>query len=518
MIIRKPYAFLIKNFRKIHILLLILSLYLAYRIFDINRFVNEFMRLGTYDLYADPITNHITFIMNFVILIMIAGSAALLLLLRHKNKPWKIYLIPLINYIALFFILSVIKNFFKTYNVSVDVADLRFSRDLLFVFVAIQFPVIGIFLMRTFGLDINKFNFNMDQEFLELSEEDREEIEISLDVDLNTFKRLYRKSLRNINYFYQEHKLISRVVIGIISIVFLFNIYTLIFVTNKSYKETDNYNYGGFTIKINSSYISDKDYKGEVISKKSKFVVVNISLTNNSDYSKKFDTSRFHLKAGNLDFTTTESTFAKEFYDLGKTYSKVSEVNGRDTVNFIIVYKVDNYIKSDKYVLYFQEKNSDNILRKIKLKLKDISKIEESKEYKIGDMFDTNVLSNPDNLSIDQIDIVDEFNYSFEKCTISNCIIDTKQYISSESEKVIVLEFASEKWESAQIVDYLSKSAKIEYINEDEILESKDISFALNNKYLGKVAYIKIPNEVEKYKNLRLHFISRNKEFYYSLS
>lgn len=518
MIIRKPYAFLIKNFRKIHIALLVISIYLAYRIFDINSFINEFMRLGTYDLYADPISNHITFIMNIAILIMIVGSASLLLLLRHKNKPWKIYLVPFINYVSLFFILSVIKNFFKTYSITVDAADIRFARDLLFAFVAVQLPVIGIFLMRILGLDINKFNFNMDQEFLELSEEDREEIEISLDVDLNTFKRLYRKTLRNINYFYQEHKLISRIIIGIISLVIIFNIYTLIFVTNKSYKETDNYKYGGFTIKINNSYISDKDYKGDIISKKSKFVVVNLSIINNSDYSQNFDTSRFHLKAGTLDFTTTESTFAKEFYDLGKTFSKVSEINGRETATFIIIYKVDNDIKNDKFVLYFQEKNSDNILRKIKLNIKDLSKISGKDEYRIGDLFDTNVINNPDNLSIDNISFVDSFDYSYEKCSISNCMIDRKQFVSADSEKVIILDFASEKWESNQIVDYLSKSAKIEYVNDEGISESESIVFALNNRYLGKVAYIKIPNEVENYKNLKLHFVSRNKEFYYYLS
>ena len=147
MIIRKPYAFLIKNFRKIHTVLLILSLYLAYRIFDVNRFVNEFMRLGTYDLYSDPISHHITFIMNIAIIIMIVGSGALVLLLRHKNKPWKVYLLPLINYIALFFVLSIIKNFFRTYTLSVEVTDLRFSRDLLFAFIAVQFPVIGIFVL-----------------------------------------------------------------------------------------------------------------------------------------------------------------------------------------------------------------------------------------------------------------------------------------------------------------------------------------------------------------------------------
>ena len=57
MIIRKPYAFLIKNFRKIHIFLLVLSVYVAYKLFDVNSYVSEFMRLGTYDMFGDPVEN-----------------------------------------------------------------------------------------------------------------------------------------------------------------------------------------------------------------------------------------------------------------------------------------------------------------------------------------------------------------------------------------------------------------------------------------------------------------------------
>ena len=57
MIIRKPYAFLIKNFKRIHIVLLLLSLFVAYKVFDVSSFVNEFMKFGTYDYFKDPITN-----------------------------------------------------------------------------------------------------------------------------------------------------------------------------------------------------------------------------------------------------------------------------------------------------------------------------------------------------------------------------------------------------------------------------------------------------------------------------
>ena len=82
MIIRKPYAFLIKNFRKIHIFLLILGFYVAYRLFDVSRFVSDFTRLGVYDLFSDPITKHITWFLTLSLLLLVAGCLALLFLLR----------------------------------------------------------------------------------------------------------------------------------------------------------------------------------------------------------------------------------------------------------------------------------------------------------------------------------------------------------------------------------------------------------------------------------------------------
>ena len=56
MIIRKPYAFLIKNFKKIHIFLLLLCCYIYYKNMQTRSFVSEFVQLGTYDAYNEPIT------------------------------------------------------------------------------------------------------------------------------------------------------------------------------------------------------------------------------------------------------------------------------------------------------------------------------------------------------------------------------------------------------------------------------------------------------------------------------
>ena len=517
MIIRKPYAFLIKNFKKIHIVLLLLSLFLAYSIFDVSSYVNEFMRIGIYDSYANPVTRHITIFMLIATFIMIIGSSALLLLLRHKGKPWKIYLVPVVTYVFLYFILSMIKSFFNSYTISVEVTDLRLSRDLIMIFIVLQLPAIAIFVMRTFGLDINKFNFNADTEFLELSEEDREEIEVSFDVDINTFKRLYKRIIRNISYFYKEYNLVSNIVIIFLVGILFFNIFQFVFIKSKTYNEGNRYNYDNYTIKVLDSYITNKDGGGNVISPNSNFVVVKFSITNNSSEARNFNTSKFHLKAGNKDYTTTETTFMNEFSDIGMTYKKTTKIKSNQSLDFIIIYKVDKKIRKGRFVLFYQENRKEIQLRKFNLKIKDLSKIDESKAYKLGDFIDINYLGEVESIAIDEYSYSDSIDYNYNKCNAKGCNVLSNHYDIDSDYKILSLEFASDTWEAKNMIDFLGLYGKIEYKDSSGDFHSEDVEFAVNKSYLGKVVYLKVPNYLEEIKDVKLHLIVRNMEYYYSL-
>lgn len=518
MIIRKPYAFLIKNFRKIHIVLLLLSFYVFFKTFDVARFVNNFMAVGSYDLYSNPVTDHITGIMNIAILILFIGSCALLLLLHHKKKPWKIYLFPFLTYLVLFFVLGMIKSFFGSYTEVVDAADLRLSRDLLIIVMMGQLPAICIFIMRTFGLDVKKFDFNSDVEFLELSDEDREEIELSLNVDVNTFKRFYRRVLRNLGYFWKEHKIISSLIIIAFTGFVLTNAYTFFFVNHKSYKQGQVYKTDGFSIVVKDSFFTDKDYSGNVISKKqSNFVVVRVQVTNNKE-ARKIDTSNFHLRAWGVDYGTTETTYGTEFSDLGKCISRSKTIQKDETLDFIIVFKVSKKVSKNRFKLYYQESSGIYKLRKIKLKITDLRKIENTKELNVGDFMDVNIYGNEDSLSIDSFKFSDSIEYKTMKCTSVKCTSTLNKYAALEGEKILTLDFASEAYESKNIIDFLTKYGKINYKNSKGKDVSEDIKIAVDKKYYGKMVYIRVPEAAAKDENISLHFIIRNKEYNYKLS
>ena len=340
MIIRKPYAFLIKNFKKIHIVLLVLSLFVCYKIFDVASFIADFMSFGTYDYYTDPFTRHASTGMLVSIALIFLGSAAILFLLRYKQKQWKLYLIPIIEYGAMFFVLGMLKGIFNMYNTVIETTDVRLARDLLIMLAIAQIPAIAVFVIRVFGLDKKKFNFKQDEEFLGLSEADREEVEVNLDIDKDSFKRFYRRTKRNINYFYTEHKKICVMIVVLILLTGVIGTYKHFFVTNKSYEEGEIYSANGYTMKINDAYYTDKDYAGNVISKKSAFVIIDVIVKNNSQ-PRTIDMENFHIKNGTKDFVSTRKTYEKEFVDLGTTYNIVKELKRDEQTSFIIVYKVD---------------------------------------------------------------------------------------------------------------------------------------------------------------------------------
>ena len=516
MIIRKPYAFLIKNFRKIHIVLLIIGLFLFYKTIDVARFVNDFMSFGVYDAYVNPISKHITGIMRFSIILMIVGSTSLALLLRHKQKPWKEYIFPAALYLLLFFTVGMIKSFFNSYTELVDTANLRLSRDLLLLFLFAQLPALVFFASRVLGFDIKRFHFNQDLEQLELSDEDREEIEIGLKVDKYTFIRWWRKFKRNVGYFYKEHKKLSIFVIGVLVILLLRSIYITVFVYNRSYKQGQLYSFNGYTITVKNSYYTDKDNKGETISSDSNFVIVEMEVKNNHQ-ARTLDTSKFHLKAGTKNFTTTETTYASEFEDFGKCYSKVKHLQKEETFNFIIVYKVNKNIRKGRFVLFYQEDTGIYKLRKIKLKVKDLRKIEKAKTLKLGDSFTLDIKDKEDTISFDSYEILSSVDYKMNKCTTASCYIETETAYAPEGYKILKIEFSSDDLEAKNVIDFLRKYGKIDYKDTKNEDASMDIAIAIDKNYFGKVVYIKIPQEVEASEKIDFHFVIRDDEIIYQL-
>ena len=517
MIIRKPYAFLIRHFRKIHILLLALCCFIYYKNMQLSSFISDFMELQTYDAYAEPITQYISTGAFISLAAIILGSLLLLILLRHKDKPWKLYLLPIAEYILIFGIYIATENFFNNYTGSLDTASIRAIRDFLNIATIIQYPAILIFLIRILGVDLNKFNFQMDKEYLEMDQEDREELEINVDFDKESLKRGTKRLFRNLGYFYQEHRLPVNIVLAIITIIIIYNSYVYIFVTNKAYKEGQSFNANGYTITLNNSYYTNKDYTGNVISEKSYFVILDLTIKNNSQM-REIDLNKFHIMNGVNDYTTTDKTYGTEFQDYGTTYEKKELKNGEE-FNLIMVFRVDKEDSKKRFVLYYQEFTNENLphLRKIKLNLTDVSEIKENPILNIGEQLTFTLEKEQEEIILDGYEILDSTEYTYRICTSSNCQTHYGNYTAPEGYKILKIPFGSNNFEGKDMIDFSTKYGTINYIDNDNNTKVAEFKNPFGKVYYGKYIYTKVPEDIVNAQSIEITYTIRNNRYTYKL-
>lgn len=515
MIIRKPYAFLIKHFKKIHIFLLVLCAYIYYINMSLRSFVKDFMSLGTYDSYLEPITKYLSVLTFISLILIIASYLTIIILLKHKNKPWKLYILPLLEYIATLIIYIVTLNFFNSYTGELTTTTtIRAIRDFLFIIAMLQYPVILLLIIRILGIDLNKFNFKSDKEYLELNNSDREEIEINIDIDKESFKRLYKRLKRNIGYVYKEHKYIINCLIAVSFIIIIGLSYKYFFITNKVYQENETLNANSYSINIKNVYITDKDKSGNIIEQNSNFIIVDLNIKNNTSL-RQIDFNKFHIINGINDYTYTSNTYQDEFSDLGTTYDTY-EIGRDKTLSLILVYKVNKKLDKNKFALYYQEINGYNktYLRKIKVNVKDVSVIKE----KIGKkMTDTLYINDDIEFAFEDAQILDSTDYNYQICPVSGCVLTKGIINKTGNNKILKITYSSEGLEGKDMIDFSSKYGKIIYKDSNGKTTTIPIENYLTVTYYGKYLYLKVPEELENAQTINFNYVVRNNKYIYKI-
>ena len=521
MVFRKPYAFLIKNFRKVHIVLLILCGFIYYKAMQLDSFISEFISYLTYDSYLEPITKYTSplFYLVAVLIVIIVGS--LMVLLRRKEKPWKLYLIPLVDYLLLILAFYLIQQFFTSYKGGTSTTTIRAYQNFLFLFRMPQYVTFIILGMRILGLDLKKFNFSADKEFLELDQDDREEFEVSISFDKHALFRLVKRVQRFLGYFYEEHRFLMNILFVVITVLVVGNIFYYFGVEHKTVKEQQVLNANNYLIRINESYFTNKDMSGNRLEANSNFVILNLTVRNNG-VKRAFDAENFHLVNRNYDYSFSGSTYSNKFSDLGNPYP-TRKLNNGEVVTFALIFKVSDKLKSNRFVLYYQQYRNGKTayLRKIKLKLNDVSTVDKKiKEKKLGETMVINQIDGDDvEINLESAEFKDQVTYNTEVCdTNFECRVTEEVKQITSGRKIIEIPFVSNDFEGQELIDFSIKYGKIKYIDSEGMTKEIDVSNALkSNEYLGKYLYIDVPEELEKSNNITLVYTVRNQKYSYKI-
>lgn len=353
MVFRKPYGFLIRNFRLIHLIISAILIYLVTYSNKIYTFINS--------VIDDPVNryNALKFI-DYRIYIFI-GIVLLLFfsiywLFKYKDKPRNVYMLSIFGYIIVAIFMFVLFSYFTDLpNNILEQKTIRAYRDILLIILGFQYFIIIVMCLRGFGFDIKKFNFTKDIQELDLNYEDAEEVEVDFNIDATNVIRGVRKQKRELGYFFQEYKIFILGILFALLIILGYFGYNYLSKKLKVYSEGEIVGYS-FNIAVKDSYYNldnDKNY-----------VIVNFDIFK---YGRKdrMDVNKLILVVNNEEYIPNKN-ICYNFDRLGNCYKKQYITD--NVSNYILVYEVDALNMESSYLVY-KESYEDSF--KIKLDLEN---------------------------------------------------------------------------------------------------------------------------------------------------
>lgn len=530
MILRKPYAFLIKHFRLIHLILAVLVCYSIYRTKLVLDFFNDYA-IDMINVIGQELQS--TFIPAFYYIspiLIIILSLVLLLVMALKKKPNLFYFINILIYVFVIIIVAIASSTLNTMEMSlVDVRTIRLVRDFIILGFVAQFISAPILIIRTVGFDIKKFNFKEDLKEIEINEEDREEFEVEFAVDKNKLMRNIRKRIRYLKYSYQENKLLYNIIISIVGVASIAYIAVSIFIKTPTIGYNTNFSGNGFTLNVLESYLVNNDYKGEFIND-DYYVLLRIKIKNNTSVAKELDVATSKLVIGNYYYVPIMENKDK-FFDFGSVYS--NEKIGNEFVEKILLYQIPKELINDKMVFSYVNKNNFTDKEGFKstnvnIDYVDLTGLTSRQKTMLGQTLYLNesILSDF-KLNISSYEINDKFKLNYNYCISKECIESYEYLVPSLTtyydKTLLKITGVLEKEKSIEgvydLFDFISKFGNIRY-EKDGVLQVRDLVLkeVVSTKVKQQnVYYIEVPKEIENSNSISFVFTIRDRIYEYVL-
>ncbi len=347
MIIRKPYAFLIKHFKLIHIGIFLIFCYLLLSLRDLYQFFKGVILNNNYSGGVGLESKYTSFLLLLAILLLIFLAFSIFFLMKKKNKPVLFYKI-IMGYGAFLLVFYFI---YRGYFTSVDTTtysprSLVLFRDSSVIIYLAAYAFVGFSFVRAFGFDIKKFSFEKDKKELNISSSDNEEVELNFNLDKDKILNTVRKERRQFKYFVEDNKVVLKkigyVLCGILAV---FLLYTF-FVTNKTYKmgEWIYLDYIDSSIKIDRVYLTNLNPYQKTYGTKSKYVGVLFDL-NVGGYSFTYGNSMLRLTI-NGDYYFPVQNATSLLSDMGSyVISGDKFPANKEYIDRVVVFAYDKDIK-----------------------------------------------------------------------------------------------------------------------------------------------------------------------------
>lgn len=353
MVFRKPYAFLIKHFRLIHLIITGLLVYIVSNIQKIYSFILSCIsdQVNRYNA-LDYINYNIYIYLGIGIVLFII----IYWLFKYKDKPRNVYIISILGYITLGIYLFLLYSYLvELPNNIIDAKSIRAFRDITLMSLIFQYIIIIIMFIRGLGFDVKKFNFTKDIHELNITNEDGDEVEVAVNVNTDAIMRGVRKQKREFGYFFQEYKLFILVILTIIIVSIGYFGYNYVQKKNKVYNQNEFVGYNNY-ISVKKGYYD--------IGKGKYYIIVSFDIYKYG-VEEKFNISNLKLMIDNKEYIPNKN-ICYNYDDIGTCYKK--QYINEDVKNYIVTYEIDS-LNIEKSYLVYKETYENSF--KIKLNLEN---------------------------------------------------------------------------------------------------------------------------------------------------
>ena len=265
MVFKKPYAFFIKYFRLINLILSLLLIFITYKLNLLRQVVNN-IYLGKVVNYSTLKSDYIGFRMYLLLFIVIAILVSIILLFIKKKKPLYDYLYCVIYLVFVFIYLISVSNLFLTLDESiVEITTLKLYTDISFL---IMIPIIYFlikYIMIVIGFNLKKFNFSKDIIELKQDEKDNEEVEVIFDKNTYKYKRGIRRWFREFRYYYLENKFLINIILCVVVGVIFISVFSVNMFNSNRVSVGRSFNAGTFNYKVGNVYETEYDLNYNII-------------------------------------------------------------------------------------------------------------------------------------------------------------------------------------------------------------------------------------------------------------
>lgn len=444
MIIRKPFAFLIKHFRIIHLLLLVPTLYLAFKFGDIAKFFKLYVNAGYKTLETTFAGNYITILTFICLFILIIANAIIFVLMKAKKKNGLFYMINILYYLFLAIFSIILFNTMSSMETTqIETTTVDLIKDMSGICVIPIYVLLAITFIKGIGFNIKTFRFEKNGD-LQITDEDYEEIEIKIGGDNYTAKKNIVHTFRELKYYFLENKFIFTCLGVIFLLIVGISLYMNYQVYNKHFNINQAFALDNFTMTLKESYITNVDYTGQTISNDNYYLVIKMTIYNKSNEDLPIEKSNFRVYFGNK-YIFPNYDRSSRFIDIGKPYQGQT-IYKNTTDDYVLAYELDKSMVRNEYqmkILSDLKHEPGKLIpsyKIINIKPADITKVEDIGEAKINSEVKlNNTILKDTTYQLKEFKLVDRYEYTYQSCiTVDECY-NYKQTLLPTTGKVLAI-------------------------------------------------------------------------------